>query len=230
MRGREVRLEFERPAIGRDGFIEPMLAGQGQAEVIVGGGVIRFEFDGATIRSDGFLEPALVLEDAAENIVGLHEIRFELESPAKGPHSFPDLTPRDECDSQIKMGLGMRRVELKRPAISGQRFFVPVQHAVSLPEIRPGGAIVRLGLNGLANQLDRQIIPAGLVREHPEEMQSPAMIGLHGQNLPVHRLRFRGSPCLMVLKGEIEGLLDRGHGWGGCAVHTNTGAGGNATR
>ena len=73
--------------------------------------------------------------------------------------------------------------------------------------------IVRLKSKSVANPLHRNLGPAGLVRDHAEEVQGVGVGGLRGEDLAVERLGLRELPGLVMLEGQGEGLL-RGHGRG----------------
>jgi hypothetical protein len=53
------------------------------------------------------------------------------------------------------------------------------------------------------DQLDRLVVAAEVVREHPQEMQRVRVVRLRFQDLPVDRLRRGESAGLMMVKGDL---------------------------
>jgi hypothetical protein len=74
-----------------------------------------------------------------------------------------------------------------------------------------GFGIIGFESNGLTDQLHGDIVPSELMRDYAEIMQCLGVARFHRQNLPVERLRLCKPSRLVVLKGNLEGLLNR-HG------------------
>ena len=56
--------------VGGDGLVQLLLLAQGDAEVVVGHGVLRVEFDGLAVGGDGLVQLLLVEQGDAEVVVG----------------------------------------------------------------------------------------------------------------------------------------------------------------
>ena len=54
--------------------------------------------------------------------------------------------------------------------------------------------------DGLFNERDRPVAPAGLMRRHAKKMKGIGVVRLGGQDLPVDPLGLRNSPRLMMRK------------------------------
>jgi len=50
-------LEFQRPAIGGDGFLDPALSGQCQAQIVMDLRPIRLELERLALTCDGLVQP-----------------------------------------------------------------------------------------------------------------------------------------------------------------------------
>jgi hypothetical protein len=64
------------------------------------------------------------------------------------------------------------------------------------------------------------VIAAGLMGDDAEQVQRVGMLRLHGEDLPVERLRVRKPAGLVVLERELKGFWN-GHaaGRGVCFAH-----------
>ena len=63
-----------------------------------------------------------------------------------------------------------------------------------------------------ADILDGHLVAAQLVGDQAQKVQRIGLIGLPGQNLPVHLLRLGQATGLVKLHGKRQGFGKRGHG------------------
>ena len=68
-------------------------------------------------------------------------------------------------------------------------------------------------IEGLAQQLEGLLVTAGLVTEHPQQMQGIEVPWMGSEDLAVEALGIGQAPLLVVLQSPLERLSrDTGHG------------------
>ncbi len=84
------------------------------------------------------------------------------------------------------------------------------------------GGVVWLEENGLADQLDREVMASDLLRDDAKMVEGIGVLGLQGKNLTVKRLRVGQAPSLVVLERQCVGLWNRNRGHGGHSASKQT--------
>ena len=103
-----------------------------------------------------------------------------------------------------------RKMRLQRDCAlnCSDRFAELARFAVRFAEIGMSGCILRICRDGPENQVDGEIMPAGLMSDYSEQVQRIRVAGTNGENLAVEWLRFGKASSLVVLEGQIQHLLD----------------------
>ena len=78
-----------------------------------------------------------------------------------------------------------------------------------IAEIAVGFGVVGLEGDDPTDQIHRHVIASRLIGNHSQTVHRIGMLRLLGQDLPVKLLGLAQAPGLVVLQGQIEGLLDR---------------------
>jgi len=96
---------------GRLWVIGSALIEEGDAQVVMGLGVIRFEANGFLKLADRVVGLEFVEEGSAEIVVGLSVIRFEADGFLKLAGCLASLAFFEENDANVVMGLGILRID-----------------------------------------------------------------------------------------------------------------------
>ncbi len=121
---RYFRIEFDRPAEGRLGFIEALeLVGEQVAQVAPRQGIPRIEFDRPAVGRLSFVEALELVGEQETQVVPRPGIRWiEFDRPAEGCLGFVEaLELVSEQDAQVVPRPGIRRIEFDRPAVGPHR-------------------------------------------------------------------------------------------------------------
>ena len=148
--------------------------------------------------------------------MGFGVVGVDLERPAEGGDGVVELVLFEQGVSEMVVGGGEVGVEFESELIGGdglveQGFFVECF----------AEAVVELGSLGVevdrfAVHLEGGVWLANLEGDHAEEVPGVWVLGLLGEDLAVDVFGFGQSAGLVVLDGELEGLVDCG---GGCLFH-----------
>jgi len=211
VRRRQIGFDFDGAPKHGQGFVKLTLSGQCGAQIVMGFREVVFECERAAIRGDGLDKLARLPERNAQIIIGFRHVRVDLERPAVFGDGLAEPALVPQCVSQIVAGIRVIRLEFKRPPARRDRFVEPAGRAVYFAEIGMSGGIVRVEDEGLANPIHRELVPADLVGDETQKVQSAGMIWLRPQDLAVKRLGFGQPPGLMALKSRLKRLWNR-HG------------------
>ena len=120
----------------------------------------------------------------------------------------------DEGVAEIVVGLGEMGIERDGAAIGGDSVGETAGCKKGDAEVGVGFGEVGIGGEGSADQIDGDVVAPGLMGDDAQEMECVGVGGLLGEDLAVEVFGFGEAAGLVVLEGEVEGLLEgeRGHG------------------
>ena len=211
MRFGVVGFEAEGLLILRHRFRQLTLVLEGIAQVVVRLGVVGFEAEGLLILGHRFRQLALVLQGIAQVVVRFGVVGFEAEGLLILGHRFRQLALILKGNAQVVVRLGVIGFEAEGLLILGHRFRQLTLALECNPQVAVKSRIGRPYPDRLTDVLDRQVILAHLTGNHPQQMQSISMVGVHLQNLPVNRLGLLQIARLVVLQCHSQSFGNSCH-------------------
>ena len=131
----------------------------------------------------------------------------------KGDDGLVNVSVGPQGIAEVAVGFGVVGLEIYCLTVCGDGLAELSAVFQRTTEVAVGFGVVGNDIDGLFDQIHRNIIPAHLKRDHSEQVQGIRVLWLLRENLPVKRLRLRQPPGLMVGNGGLKGLFDgeRGH-------------------
>ena len=103
----EIRLDLERAAVARDGFVQPTHAAQRGTQAVVSLRKVRSEHEGLAVAADRFIRLAQVPQNVAEIEQGLDVVRPEVEGLSVAGRRLIELALVQQGQPQIPMDFGI---------------------------------------------------------------------------------------------------------------------------
>ncbi len=114
-------------------------------------------------------------------------------------HRFRQLTLLLEHAAQVVVRFGVIGFEAEGLLILRHRFRQLTLVLEGIAQVAVKSRFGRLYPDRLVDVLDRQVVLAHLTGNHPQQMKSISMFGVHLQNLPVNHLSLLQFARLVVL-------------------------------
>ena len=163
--------------------------------------------DGGAEEPHGFIEALEVAEDDAEVSLGLEIGGREGDGGLEGFCGFFKTAQRREADTHVNVGIDKIRVAGGDILIDAEGFFDALRGLKDEAEREAEGGFVA-DFNRLADAGFGEVGTFGLVVEGAEEVEGVGLVRVGVEDLAEDFLGFGKLIIVLMLQGELEGLID----------------------
>jgi hypothetical protein len=124
---------------------------------------------------------------------------------------FVQTAAEAEESAQVHVRIDRARCQSERAPVSGLGFSHTAQSAQRFAVVVVKTGDLRLNSNGDGNGINRQGVPAGLVRQHAEQVQRIRMPRIRLQDVAIARFRLEPLLRSMVFQSLLEAIGEVAH-------------------
>ena len=169
--------------------------------------IIGLDGEGLVVACHGLLQLPKVTERTAKVIMRLGEIELDGEGLTVAGNGLIQLPQFPECIAKIVMRLGVISLDGEGIVIACHGLIQPPQFFERIAKVVMRLGVIGLDGEGLRDEFNGDLTLTYLMGGHTKQMQGDRVIGVGLQYLSINVLSVRQATRIVVLHGEIYGLL-----------------------